>query len=471
MKKILLLLFLFNFEICNAQQWFPLQGGLSGNDAQNNKVSSMCADTINHVLYVGGYFNQCHTDTGIVGVNNLARWDGNNWSSISLYNDTVLIGVGYGKVITSMVFHNNEVYLTVSNDGGSIYGVFRFDVNTFQSERIGYFNNSLNSLCFYNDTLYLGGEFTQWRPFSTSSWQSGSGVLKWMGINNQWQQVGGGISVGGFSEVNALCVHHNKLYAAGIFENAGGTYCKNTACWNDTSWSAVGSGIGFSGDFGVILYTLESYHNKLYAGGDFYTSSSGFATGLAIWNDTSWSAAQINPVAVYDLKSIDDKLYLAANWAGVGTAGPWGFISIYNDTTWTVPYKGPRNEVFVIEKFDSSIYVGGKFLGFNDGTLCGYVARYDPTIIQDTTTIFEVKQKDSAINIYPNPATTEIKISNLSLEENQIKIFNLLGQQVKILSMSNQQNHTINISDLPSGIYMLTVSNNKKISCKKFVKE
>ena len=98
------------------------------------------------------------------------------------------------------------------------------------------------------------------------------------------------------------------------------------------------------------------------------------------------------------------------------------------------------------------------------------IARYDPTIIQDTTTIVEVKQNGSTINIYPNPATNEIKISNLSPEENQISIYNLLGERVaNFLKVGNSIN--INISDLPSGIYMLTVSNNKKISCKKFVKE
>ncbi|MEI7803127.1 MAG: hypothetical protein WCI97_10805 [Bacteroidota bacterium] len=53
MKKILLLLFLFSFEICCAQQWFPLQGGLSGANSQTDKVAAMCVDTVNHVLYVG----------------------------------------------------------------------------------------------------------------------------------------------------------------------------------------------------------------------------------------------------------------------------------------------------------------------------------------------------------------------------------------------------------------------------------
>ena len=98
----------------------------------------------------------------------------------------------------------------------------------------------------------------------------------------------------------------------------------------------------------------------------------------------------------------------------------------------------------------------------------GIYGTYFPVIYND---IADPEKTQSEISIYPNPATNEIKISNLSSEENQITIYNLLGQQVKNISVSNEQNHTINISDLPSGIYMLTVSNNKKINCKKFVKE
>ena len=63
----------------------------------------------------------------------------------------------------------------------------------------------------------------------------------------------------------------------------------------------------------------------------------------------------------------------------------------------------------------------------------------------------------SEISIYPNPATNEIKISNLSQLENQIKIFNLLCQQVKSIEVNNEQNTTINISDLSFGIYELTI--------------
>ncbi len=469
MKKILLLLFLFGFEICSAQQWFPLQGGLSGNDAQNNKVCSLCTDTINHVLYAGGYFNQCHADTGNIIASNIARWDGTNWNQVILHHGT-FSGNGFGQVITSMVLHGSEIYLCVSNNASDIYGVLRFDVNTFEFNNFGTFNNSLNSICFYNDTLYVGGAFTKCDTgyFVDASSPSISRIAKFDGT--QWQQVGTGISGGAVPEVHSLCVHHNKLYAAGIFENAGGTYCKNIACWNDTSWSAVGNGIGFSGQFDCILYSLASYKNKLYAGGYFSVSDGYFANGLGMWNDTTWSATGVSASGVYALKVHGNKLYFGSDGSSLGN-WVWDRVTCYDDSVWLSTGTGPTGDVLALEVFNNDLYAGGVFEIIDSITNAGFIARYNPTIIQDTTAIVEVKQKVSALNIYPNPATNEIKISNLSPEENQIKIFNLLGQQVKNLSVSNEPNHTINISDLRSGIYMLTVSNNKKICCKKFVRE
>ncbi len=472
MKRVLLILLITTLnEFAFSQQWFPLQDGLSGSDAQNNKVVSMCADTINHYLYVGGYFNQCHSDTGIIAVNNLARWDGNNWSAISLYSDTIFIGIGYGKTITSMVLHNNEIYLTVSNDVSSIYGVFKFDVNTFQSSRIGYFNNSLNCLYFYEDTLYLGGAFTQWKQFTASSWQTGSGVLKWMGSGNQWQQVGGGIAVGGFSEVNALCVHHNKLYAAGIFETAGGTYCKNIACWNDTSWSAVGSGIGFSGQFDCILHALVSYKNKLYAGGDFYMSDGYFANGLGMWNDTAWSATGVNATAVYALKVHGNKLYFGSDGSSLGT-WLWDRVTCYDDSVWLSTGTGPTGDVLALEVFNNDLYAGGVFETIDSITNAGFIARYDPTIIQDTTSIIEVKQNEREINVYPNPANEylTIQLLNNSLP-NEIEIADAVGRVV-MKTENRKLSIQINIKNLAAGLYFVKVYlQDGEIQVRKFVKQ
>ena len=88
----------------------------------------------------------------------------------------------------------------------------------------------------------------------------------------------------------------------------------------------------------------------------------------------------------------------------------------------------------------------------------------------------EISNPKFDISLSPNPATTEIKITNLSPTENQISIFNLLGQQVlyrvaNFLKVGNSNHATINISDLPAGIYVVTIFDGEKFVCKKLVKE
>ena len=457
-----MILFLFSFEICRAQQWFPLEGGLSGSNSQTDKVAAMCTDSVNHILYVGGKFLRANDS---INVYSIAKWNGINWEQLISHGDTIIAPgdtglIQYATSTTSLVIHNSNLYSTVEN--GNFHSIIEINLNSFVRRGIGYLNGTVNQLYVYEDTLYACGAFTIVNNTYGGTNYPISGIAKWDGT--QWLEVGGGISVGGFSEVNALCVHHNKLYAAGIFENAGGTYCKNIACWNDTSWNAVGNGIGFAGDFGVILMALESYHGKLYAGGFFDFTATGFAHCMAVWNDTTWASAGINPGGVYTLKTLDDKLYMGAPNGG-------RYASVFNDTIWTMIPNGPTYNVFCFEKLDSNIYSGGNFNIVNDSTPCGLIARYHPTLIQDTTAIVEVKQNGSTINIYPNPATNEIKITNLSPTENQISIFNLIGQQVKSIRVSHAQTTTIPVSDLPAGIYVVTIFDGEKIVCKKLVKE
>jgi len=90
-------------------------------------------------------------------------------------------------------------------------------------------------------------------------------------------------------------------------------------------------------------------------------------------------------------------------------------------------------------------------------------------VVECTGLASEINSKE--ISISPNPTTTEIKITNLSPTENQIRLFNLLGQQVKSIRVSNVQTTTIPVSDLPAGIYVVTIFDGEKIVCKKLVKD
>lgn len=75
---------------------------------------------------------------------------------------------------------------------------------------------------------------------------------------------------------------------------------------------------------------------------------------------------------------------------------------------------------------------------------------YKPTAIAELN--------DNEIRIYPNPASTEIKITSKHNSEADVKIYDMTGRCVKEVHISNINDATINISDIKTGIYFIDVN-------------
>lgn len=80
---------------------------------------------------------------------------------------------------------------------------------------------------------------------------------------------------------------------------------------------------------------------------------------------------------------------------------------------------------------------------------------------------------DMAIDIYPNPSNNEINIiipDTEKLTSNTITLLSPLGQ-ILITEKINSQKSIIDISSLPKGLYLLTISVNENIFTKKIIKQ
>ena len=76
---------------------------------------------------------------------------------------------------------------------------------------------------------------------------------------------------------------------------------------------------------------------------------------------------------------------------------------------------------------------------------------------------------DDSLKIYPNPASSMIKIDSEGLKK--IRIFNMKGQTVKKISVKGQSMVEVDITKLPSGTYLIeSVDFNGSIKMGKFVK-
>lgn len=110
----------------------------------------------------------------------------------------------------------------------------------------------------------------------------------------------------------------------------------------------------------------------------------------------------------------------------------------------------------------STLAVGARDNAGN-GNKSGHVRVFSlDGLISSTSSVNEIN-----FGIYPNPATNQLTIE---LGENGIfkkaTICNYLGQLVK-----TSYNNTIDISDLPTGIYVIKVSTRKGTASQKFIVE
>src|SRR5262249_7211867 len=156
-----------------------------------------------------------------VAANNIAQWNGTNWSALKL-------GV------------NNQVYV----------------------------------LAMSGSNLFVGGAFTMASNTPTSA-ITVNYISRWDGSN--WSALGSGVSAGpplDFASVNALAASPDgRLYAGGLFATAGGVLVNNVAQWDGFSWHPLALGTSDSGfpDLGgpPSVSALALSGGTLYMGGNF----------------------------------------------------------------------------------------------------------------------------------------------------------------------------------------------------------
>ena len=76
--------------------------------------------------------------------------------------------------------------------------------------------------------------------------------------------------------------------------------------------------------------------------------------------------------------------------------------------------------------------------------------------------IQKVDYKLGSIEIFPNPnnGIFTISVSNTSIDEGVLRIYNYTGQQVSESEVSfANRNAMINLKDLPAGLYYIEISN------------
>ena len=132
----------------------------------------------------------------------------------------------------------------------------------------------VHALTTWRGDLVAGGRF----------WVEGhdeiAHLARWDGT--AWRAIGGGVSSGGITRVQALAIVDDDLYVGGVFGKAGESPARNIACWNGQDWQALGAGADRP------VTALVEHEGRLYAGGLFETLGDALCAAVGSWNGSAW---------------------------------------------------------------------------------------------------------------------------------------------------------------------------------------
>ena len=333
----------------NIAQWNGTSWSALGNSV-TAAITTMAADDNN--IYIGGHFS----NAGGVTVTNVARWDGTNWYSMGAlsYADPGSAGTEWAYTLAIGLNGNLLAGGFFSKaDAQGVQNLAQWDGTNWSAwatDNLG-LSQVIYALAPGSDALYAGG------LFYTAGKAVANQVGRWDGTN--WSALGGGI-VGKMTlgRVAAAAFNGSDFYLGGTFTNVGGILASNIAKWNGTAWSAVGNANNS-------VYAFASDGANLYAGGAFTSIGGVAASGVARWNGTSWSAlgSGLNNT-VTALAWGADGLYAGGSFTASGTTNV-NYIAHWDGANWlplgTGTTNGLNNSVRALVVSGSTIYAGGSF--------------------------------------------------------------------------------------------------------------
>jgi len=375
------------------------------------------------------------------------------------------------------------------------------------------------AITHYHNKLYVGG------GFSSVGYLNAPGIGTWNGI--AWdtipvQPFKNESYMGSTGDVDALTVINNKLYMGGEFDTVAGKPCRGIACWNDTNWSSLNFGQGFSfelidaiceyqgsiyaaghfagnnGGIGEIIrldsagnwHSVDTgikgtmdwinkmavYNGELYVGGYFYKSDGNVGNNIQRWNGTSWNDVgggtdhQIENLLVYHGKLYAMGVFTEAGGVPVDGIAEWDGTKWCSIDSVTTDNADPG----AAATYKDSLYVGGDFWTI-DGSNISFIAEWvDGNYVANCgqpTGVNQLKINNEQLKIYPNPNNGQFTLSLSNLTENcNVEIYNVLGEKVYTDALPQSQSN-INLTGQPNGVYLIRVNERNTYLTQKIVKE
>ena len=280
-------------------RWSALGRGVSG---KGSAALDLAFDAQGR-LFVGGKFSVALDASGEVAANNIAVWDGAQWSALA-----------------SEIMEDGIVF------------ALKFD-------SVG--------------NLFAGGHFNKAGGAEVNH------IAKWDGT--KWSALGTGMTWSDESQVVVFALETDsagRLHAGGRFETAGDVEARYVAAWDGAKWSALGSGAG-----GVVGSLAVASGDLLLVGGSFLTAGGVPAVNLAIWDGSGWRATNpgINGPCQASAKDAAGNFYFGGGFTSVNGLTV-NHVAKWDGSRWSALGSGMNAGVWALAcDAKGNLYAGGTF--------------------------------------------------------------------------------------------------------------
>jgi hypothetical protein len=257
---------------------------------------------------------------------------------------------------------------------------------------------------------------------------------------------------------------------------------------NDINLSALHI---FRSDFGNgstldVVINNSTFVNNDYNGtyGNSITASGNGSVNLNVNNSIFWQNTVNGAASTRDISNGQDQTYdvfIRNSIANVpANAGTYGTFSATNLTTLNsatdnlnldANYKPTAASNYIIDQGDNAYY---DLALFGDLDLSGNDRIFNTTIdlgvyeYNSTLGIDEISNMEDWLVVYPNPVSETLHIKTFGQDLKRLALYSVNGQ--KVLEQNEVQN-SVDVSNLPLGVYFLQIETTQGATTKKIIKQ
>ena len=467
--KLLLLLLTSIANNTTSQNWQPLQSGTDW------PVHGMHGDSSTGILYIVGRFETA----GSVTVNSITSWDGQHFRSLDGGVQGCITSCPLTFSVSSfkgeMVCSPSAWYVGEEE----IFGAARWDGEDWHSlsQGVTSFLGDRGIVWDYleqGDSLFLFGSFQQVdtdTAYCAALWDGDS--ITGLGFPYVPQP-----QFGWLGTIRAAVEYNDRIYVGGNFREKLGIENTLDFAWFDgENWGLPTARVKGAADD---IICMEVYKDQIYVGGTFGVSSGNSGNSIMVYEDGEFKdvagglASEDN--IVIDMLVRNDKLFLFGRFNTVGGV-PAQNIASWDGEKWCGYDFTFDNNIETATLLGDTLFIGGAFGNIN-GQPYNHLAYWKGELTPAVCSEPIANTGDllgRSISISPNPATDHLQIQLPSLSTSAaLTIQNLQGQalyQNRLQLSPTLQTHEIQVAGWPAGVYVLRVQSGERQWVRKFVVE